>query len=122
VLKKQLLAARRPHEKIESEYDPPTNRTDPFGKEMRDTKIKIRKQKTCMYVANDLSCLGSQYISFMASGCRKSGGMCSIPDLSSQYSVLIIISTAVQGHPIFTGQAIGRGIFVVVEQSACVQT
>ena len=83
VLKKQLLAARRPHEKIESEYDPPTNRTDPFGKEMRDTKIKIRKQKTCGYVANDLSCLGSQYISFMASGCRKSGGMCSIPDLSS---------------------------------------
>ena len=55
VLKKQLLAARRPHEKIESEYDPPTNRTDPFGKEMRDTKIKIRKQKTCGYVANDLN-------------------------------------------------------------------
>ncbi len=35
----------------------------------------------------------------------------------------IIIISEVQGHPIFTGQAIGLGIFVVVlEQSACVQT
>ncbi len=34
----------------------------------------------------------------------------------------IIIIGAVQGHPIITGEAIDRGIFVVVEQSACKQT
>ncbi len=34
----------------------------------------------------------------------------------------IIVIGAVQGHPIITSQAIALGIFVVVEQSACVQT
>ncbi len=34
----------------------------------------------------------------------------------------IIIIGLVQGQPIVTGEAIGLGIFVVVEQSACVQT
>ena len=39
---------------------------------MRDTKIKIRKRTTCGYVANDLSCLRSQYISPLVCSCRKS--------------------------------------------------
>jgi hypothetical protein len=34
----------------------------------------------------------------------------------------IIITGSVQGQPIITSEAIGLGIFVVVEQSACVQT
>jgi hypothetical protein len=34
----------------------------------------------------------------------------------------INIIGSVQGQPIFTGEAIGLGIFVIVEQSACVQT
>ncbi len=36
--------------------------------------------------------------------------------------IIIIDAVQLEGHPIFAGQAIGRGIFVVVEQSACVQT